>query len=347
MVRARARSRYAELLDSADIHKVITVLMTDAGEIDRATVETLGGRSTESLATADHFAALGVPSDQIGLVGVTSITKGHFKDDPDARAIPVVYAWPRRPNEPGAHFEVFDRGAPTAPNDNRTADRLLAEHYFPDIYTHPQEWPRADPWILLDRQGKVLTSGRRVVNSGSDIKLNIESLYPGIKTDRLQITTLYGPRGQRPDISFVWLAADSPVTDPTKADFSRQPDVLIYADVTAEGQTFYSQLLALNFGSSGTTQCALRNPYGVVWLHVSVDQGDSAAATVRIRGQHLPLPAGESIPGPVETAWSQESPPVRAVYGGSSDAEVTDADGRKWDIVLHADRLPHSPPTNS
>jgi beta-lactamase regulating signal transducer with metallopeptidase domain len=352
-VRAKTRARYAELLDSPVTDKAVTVLMTDAGEIDRATVETLNGRSTESLATASHFATLGFPGDRIGLVGVTSIARGHFNDDPDARVVPVVYAWPRRPNEPAAHFEVFNRGevfnggTRAARNDDRDADRVLAEHYFPDIYTYPQEWPRADPWILLDRQGKVLTSGRRIVNSGNDIKLNIESLYPGVKTDRLQIMTLVGPRGQRPAISFVWLAADSPVTDPMKADFSKQPDVLIYADVTSGGRTFYTQMLALSFGSSGKTQCALRNPFGVVWLQVAVDKGDSAAATVRIRAQHLPLPASESIPGPVENAWSQESPPVRAVYGGSSETQIIDAEGRKWDIVLHTDRLPHSPPAKT
>jgi beta-lactamase regulating signal transducer with metallopeptidase domain len=347
VVRVKTRSRYAELLDSADTDKVITVLMTDGGEIDRATVETLDGRSTESLATAGHFATLGVPSDRIGVVGVSSITKGHFNDDPDTRIVPVVYAWPRRPNEPSAQFEVFNRGAPSGPNDDRNADRLLAEHYFPDIYTYPQEWPRADPWILLDLQGRVLANGRRAVNSANDIRLNIESLYPGIKTDRVQVTTLYGPRGQRPDISFVWLAADSPVTDPRKADFSRQPDMLMYADVSREGETFYTQMLALKFGSSDTTVAALRNPFGVVWLQVAVDKGDSAAATVRIRAQHMPLPASESIPGPVENGWSQQSPPIRAVYGGSSEAQITDADGRKWEIVLHTDRLSKAPPARS
>ncbi|MBS0422076.1 MAG: M56 family metallopeptidase [Proteobacteria bacterium] len=343
-VRAKAKARYSSLLDSTDTDKVVTALMTEAGEIDRAIVEPLNDRSPRSLATAQHFAELGLPADRLGLMGVTHLIKGHFNDDPDTRTLPIVYAWPRRANEHGSVFEVFNRTLPAAPGDDHTVDRLIAERYFPDLYTHPEEWPRADPWILLDPSGKVLTTGRRVVNSAADIQLNIQSLYPGIKTGRLQLVTFQGPRGQRPDLAFVWLAADSPVTDPAKADFSRQPDVLIYADVSNGEKTFYTEMLAMKFGSTGTTRCALRNPFGVVYLRVTLDKGDANAAAVRVRWQHMPLPAGEYIPDPAENSWSAQSAPIRAVYGGPSGTQLTDADGKKWDIVLHTDRMTHSAP---
>jgi len=347
-VRSKVRARYAQLLESADANKMVTVLMTEVGEIDRATVENLNGRSPRSLVTASHFASLGYPSNQLGIVGVTSLTNSHFTDDPDRKDLPVVYAWPRRPNEPAMKFEVFNYGALPAPDDDRVVDRRIAQAYFPDLYTHPSDWPRADPWILLDRQGKVLTVGRRAVMSRNDVQLNIEAQYPGIKTDQWQIVSLTGPQGQEADVSFVWLAADSPVTDPSKADFSKQPDILINADVTFGGKTFYTQMLALNFGSSGVTQCALRNPFGVVYLQLAVAESDTDAASVRIRAQHLPLPDSEAIPDADATAWSPQSAPVRALYSApSAPIEITDANGKKWTIVLHTDRLKHMSPAKS
>jgi hypothetical protein len=310
-------------------------------------VEDLNGRNLQSLATADHFAAAGVPSERLGLIGITAIRTGHFNDDPDRKELPVIYAWPRRSGEQGVRLEVFNRERFPTPDDNRAVDRQIAERYFPDLYTYPWDWPRADPWILLDTQGKVLITGRRVVNSADDVRHNIESLYPGIKTDRFQVVALTGPRGQEADVCFVWLAADSPLTDPSKADFSKQPDVLIYADVISEGKTFYSQMLALNFGSSGTTVSALRNPFGVVHLQLAVSEGDADAASVRIRAQQMPLPASEAIPQANETAWSPQSAPVSAPYGGSSEMRVIDANGKKLTIVLHADRLKHSAPAQT
>lgn len=339
-VRSKVRARYAQLLESDD--KVVTVLMTDGGEIDRATVEDLNGRSPRNLVTASHFASLGYPSNQLGIVGVTYLTNSHFTDDPDRKELPVVYAWPRRANEPAMKFEVFDYGALPPPEDNRAVDRQIAEKYFPDLYTHPSDWPRADPWILLDRQGKVLTTGRRAVNSKFDVKLNIESQYPGIKTDQWQGVALTGPKGEEADVSFVWLAADSPITDPSKADFAQQPDVLIAADVSSGDKTFYTQMLALNFGGSGVTLCALGNPFGVVYLQLAVAESDTDAAAVRIRAQHLPLPDSEAIPDADATAWSPQSAPVRALYNApSTPIDITDSNGNQWTIVLHTDRMKH------
>jgi hypothetical protein len=135
------------------------------------------------------------------------------------------------------------------------------------------------------------------------------------------------------------------VTDPSRADFSKQPDVLIYADVSSADKTFYTQMLALNYASSGVTQCALRNPFGVVYLQLAINAGDPDAAAVRIRAQHLSLPDSEAIPEAVATAWSPQSAPVRALYGApSAPIEISDANGKKWTVVLHTDRLPHRPP---
>jgi hypothetical protein len=215
----------------------------------------------------------------------------------------------------------------------------MAEHYFPDLYTYPKEWPRADPWVLLDRQGKVLKTGRRVVMSGRDIQLYVESLYPGIRTDGVQVTTVEGGHGQSADVGFVWLAADSPVTDLSKADLSGRNSLLLYADVVGEGMTRPSELLALKVGSPVVTVCSLRNPFGVVHVQVTAVEIATDAVTLRLRVQHVPLGTTADIPEALKTAWSPESALVRAPYRGSTDVQVTDQNGRAWKIVLHPERL--------
>jgi hypothetical protein len=218
-------------------------------------------------------------------------------------------------------------------------NRAIAEHYFPDLYTYPQEWPRADPWVLLDRQGKVLTTGRRVVMSGRDIQLNIESLYPGIRTDGVQITTIHGEHGQWADVGFVWLAADSPVTDPAKADLAGRNVLFLYADVIGEGMTRPTEIMKLKAGTPAATVCSLTNPFGVVHVEVTPVEIGRDTVTLRVRVQHAPLPATAAIPDALETAWSPESAPVAVPYSGSADVQVTDRDGKIWKIVLHPERL--------
>ena len=166
-----------------------------AGTIDRAQAEVSEELSKDanihlkSLATPERFAAMGVPRGRIGPIGTTEFSVGHFTGSRDMKSLRVIYAWPRRPNEPEPQPASPEREQAGA-NDDRAVNRAIAEHYFPDLYTYPTEWPRADPWVLLDRQGKVLKTGRRVVMSARDIQLYVESLYPGIRTDGAQVTTV-------------------------------------------------------------------------------------------------------------------------------------------------------------
>jgi hypothetical protein len=251
----------------------------------------------------------------------------------------VIYAWPRRPNEPAAQPVRAEQPAAAGANDDPAVNRAIAEHYFPDLYTFPKEWPRADPWVLLDRQGRVLKTGRRVVMSGRDIQLYVESLYPGIRTDGVQVTTIHGEHGQWADVGFVWLSVDSPLTDPSKSDLSGRNALLLYADVIGEGMTRPSEWMALKIGSPAHTVCSLTNPFGVVHVQVTAVEIGADAVTVRLRLQHAPLPTTAEIPVALETAWSPESAPVRAPFGGSADVQVIDQNGKTWKIVLHPERL--------
>ena len=121
----------------------------------------------------------------------------------------------RRSECPQATFGNLEKAHPAAPNDNPAINRAIAEKYFPNLYTYttPEYESVADFWVLLDREGKVLATGRRYLLSQKDLKLYLESLYPGIKTDGFQPTELKSDHGRSAVVNFMWLAADSPVTD--------------------------------------------------------------------------------------------------------------------------------------
>jgi beta-lactamase regulating signal transducer with metallopeptidase domain len=347
-VRAKVRAHYASLFEP--IHadgsrrvregsNMLTVFMTGAGDIDRAKVSKDVNVDPETLATPEHFIAMGIASERVGLIGTTELYATHSSDAPDLKSLRVIYAWPRRPNESEPKYEPSEQLAAAGANDDPAVNRAIAEHYFPDLYTFPKAWPRPDPWVLLDRQGKVLKTGRRVVMSGRDIQLYVESLYPGIRTDGVQVTTVQGDHGQSADVGFVWLAADSPVTDLSKADLSGRSALLVYADVIGEGMTRPTELMALKVGSPAVTVCSLKNPFGVVHVQITVAEIGADAVTVRVRVQHAPLSTTAEIPLAPESAWSPESVAVPAPYGGSADVQVADQNGKTWKIVLHPERL--------
>lgn len=347
-VRAQVKARYATLFKPAysdgsrrvtpEGISVLTVYMTETGAIDRANVEDLTG-DPDALARPERFVTMGIARAQIGPIGAAEFASGHYTDDDDVKILQVIYAWPRRPHEIVPMREAVAQPVAAGPNDDPAVNRAIAEHYFPDLYTYPKEWPRADPWVLLDRQGKVLTTGRRVGMSGRDIQLYVESLYPGIRTDQVQITTIQGGSDQSSDIGFVWLAADSPVTDLSNADLSARNAVLLYADVIGEGMTRPTELLSLKIGSPAVTVCSLKNPFGVVHVEVTALEVAADAVTARVRIQQTPLPATSQMPSPLESAWSPEGRVVRARFGRSTDLQVTDQNGKVWRLVLHPERL--------
>jgi hypothetical protein len=342
-VRAKVKARYASLFEPSteEASRLLTVFMTEAGDIDRATLEVATDKDTYpgALATVEHFGAMGIAPERIGLIGTTMLYAGHYRSSGDSRNLPVIYAWPRRPSEAEVKLELREEPAAAGANDDPAVNRAIAEHYFADLYTYPKEWPRADPWVLLDRQGQVLKTGRRILMSGGDLKLYLELLYPGIRTDEFQATTVHGEHGQWADVSFMWLASDSPVTHPSQADVSGRSATLLYADVTGKGRTISTQLLELKVGSPAVTVCSLKNPFGVVHVQVTAVEIGTAAVTVRVRVQQAPVPISAEIPAALESAWSPESAAVRAPYNGSTDVQVTDQNGETWKIVLHPERL--------
>ena len=234
-----------------------------------------------------------------------------------------------------------DQEGPAAPNDDPAVNRAIAEKYFPNLYTYttPNNESIADFWVLLDREGKVRATGRRYLLSQGDLKLYLESLYPGIRTDGFQATEFKSDHGRPAVVNFTWLAADSPVTDLSKANLSKRGDVVLYANISGEGTTAETTLVVLRFGSPSVAVCDDKD----LDLQVTATDGGAGTVTLRARIQHVaqPQPAEFEFgrPNAVDTAWSPKSPPLRVRYGKSAEVKVTDQDHKTWKVTLYPDRM--------
>jgi hypothetical protein len=344
-VQELVRATYPELFSaSAPPGPVlVTLLLNKDGTLYKSYVESIIPGQTIRV-SEKAFAAMGVDVDKRG-VGVWV----RMPSSPATKSYVDVRAWYM-----GTTANPNADPHPPAPNDDPAIDRAIAERYFPDLYTYPKEWPRADAWVLLNRQGQVLKTGRRVANSGWDVKLYVESLYPGIKIAEMQAVTVHGGDDQYGDVIFAWLAKDSPLTDPSAADLSRRQDLAIFADIARDGVSSPSNLLVLNYGSTGTVVSAHENPYGVVHLQITAQKGDGNTVELHVRLQHAPLGIGQppsggptpavSVPesepqDTVESVWPSDTPGVRVPFGGSGTVQLQDQNRHNWSVVLYAERL--------
>jgi hypothetical protein len=274
-----------------------------------------------------------------GSAGATRIYVRAYlpKPVPDpTRNVPLV-----RAGEPAPKWWQPEQEGPAAPNDDPAINRAIAEKYFPDLYTYttPKNEDIADFWVLLDREGRVQATGRRYLGSRGDLKLYLESLYPGIRTDGFQPTELRSDHGRPAVVNFMWLAADSPVTDLSKADISKRSDVALYTEIRGEGTTTETTLVALKFGSPAIAVDDAQN------LNLQVTATDGGADTVILRARIQRVARAQpaefefGTPNAVETAWSPETPPVRIRYGKSAEVQVTDQDHKSWNVVFHPNRM--------
>jgi hypothetical protein len=140
-------------------------------------------------------------------------------------------------------------------------------------------------------------------------------------------------------VNFTWLAADSPVTDLSKADLSKRGDVALYANISGDGTTAETTLAVLRFGIASIAVCDDKD------LNLQVTARDGGAGTVilRIRIQHVaqaqPAEFEFGKPSAVDSAWSPESAPLRVRYGRTVEVKVADQDHKTWKVALHPDRL--------
>jgi hypothetical protein len=254
---------------------------------------------------------------------------------------PTVDAASVRAGQPAEKRWQPEQEGPAAPNDDPSINRAIAEKYFPDLYTYttPKNQSIADFWVLLDREGEVRATGRRYLLSQGDLKLYLESLYPGIRTDGFQATELKSNHGRPAVVNFTWLAANSPVTDLSKADLSKRGDAALYANIGGEGTIAETTLVVLRFGRPSVAVCDDKD----LDLQVTASDGGEGTVILRARIQRVarPQPAEFEFgkPTAVDTAWSSESPPLRVRYGKSAEVSMTDQDHKTWKVALYPDRM--------
>jgi hypothetical protein len=345
LVRAKVNERYRALYKPLSAHRItqVTVLMTESGDIERAKMELVKATdAADVVPSPEHFIAMGISRERIGPIGKAMLFEGTYEDGLKSERLLVIYAWPRRAGEPAPNPWQPEQAGPAAPNDDPVVNRAIAQKYFRDLYTFTapkNEWPIADFWVLLDHEGKVLATGRRFSGSRGDLKLYLESLYPGIRTDSYQPVEFKGDQGRLAVVNFMWLTADSPVTDLSSADLSKRSDVVLYADVSGEGSTSSTTLVVLKFGSPAI---AVDDAHDLD-LQVTASDGGADTVVLRARIQHVarvrPPEFKWGTPNAVETAWSPETPPVHVRYGKSAEVRLIDQDHRVWKVVLHPGRM--------
>lgn len=288
---------------------------------------------------AKAFAAMGADSENYG-----DRVQLDMRGGPKGATRVFVRAYLHWPvadqTEPNPKRWQPEQEGPAAPNDDPAVNRAIAEKYFSDLYTYatPNGEADADFWVLLDRDGKVLATGRRYSGSEGDMKRYLEGLYPGIRTDGFQSTELRSDHGRPGVVIFMWLAADSPVKELSKADVSNRADLAFYAKV-GEGGGSETNLIALKFGSSGVVVCDTKN----LDLRVTATAGGADSVILRAQIQHVarmnPADFEFGKPNAVETAWPPESPPIRVRYGELAKVHLTDQDHHEWKVELYPDRL--------
>jgi hypothetical protein len=175
--------------------------------------------------------------------------------------------------------------------------------------------------------------------SAGDLKLYVESLYPGIRTEGFEPVEFRADHDHDGVVNFTWLAEDSPISDLTKADLSKRGDVVLYAEISGDGNINMTNLVVFKFGSSAV---AVDDKRG---LHLEVTGGDAGANRVALRARiervRRPSPTESRFDTPIalEKDWTSATPPIRIRYGRSAEVQVTDQEHRTWKVSLHPDHL--------
>jgi hypothetical protein len=129
----------------------------------------------------------------------------------------VIYAWPRPADDPSYEFyrtfvnEVYGPEAPDARGE--ALNRAILARYFPDVWQNGMEqypYPKF-LWVLLDRRGDIRGTGRFLHANPNLMALEIEGLYPGIKTGEVVGVKVDTDMGDPAWVRFFWVAPDSPV----------------------------------------------------------------------------------------------------------------------------------------
>jgi hypothetical protein len=179
----------------------VTVVMDEEGGIAREKVELIDTNAGGMPARLDltSFEKLGLPSQDVGVMGSTNITQFDAQggaaatvgadgilrgfEMPSIRSISVLYAWPRRPGEPvggrpSPMLDVVRAYRPMAAAEAAQSSQMvrLAQQYF------PEGGPRTGNWMLMSASGEVLRTGHVDLAAGELLTTAwIEQRFPEVR----------------------------------------------------------------------------------------------------------------------------------------------------------------------
>ena len=317
----------------------VAVFMNDDGTVNRADSEvfTPGYHTGLDFDGLERFTALGIKPDQMGRHGTIL-----------ERRIIIGYAWPRRTDDapddsPQPHAVLRERADQAWTGVIKTDDaddRAIVERYFSDDASRIPLRAGERRWILFGRDGRVWAIGRGFDEGSRLLTGEIEARFPGIKVSASTQPTLNNvnclgatpAERQRLHVLCVWLAADSPITDQSKVDLSRRPDVFLAAELETDLGAHIRMPVSLNFGTWAAwygVDCTIYRLLGPCDLRFAAHDGG---------GNQVELTVGQQSPGEKDITLVPEGT-VRVSYGGEETVRFTDREGHSLRIKLRPIRL--------
>jgi beta-lactamase regulating signal transducer with metallopeptidase domain len=200
------QAQYPELIaGNFEGTPVIVALFNDDFSIAKATTKILAQPAREVSVEASIFETLGIAAADVPYHGETWIQLPQKTDKL------ILAAYTERPAKPGERF--VSRLFP----DTRVVDRQLFERYF-DMPSQRGVPAGDSPWVLLDREGKVLRSGLESVDT-TNFREVLGKRFGGIRAQEITVTPvvdgnaipLHDVAGKELNLVSVWLSPDSPL----------------------------------------------------------------------------------------------------------------------------------------
>lgn len=226
-VQSAVRAKYSQLLksDESDTLNTVTVLMTEDGKIDSASVGTLDMRNAVPNSAGQErlfarFRSMGLEPGQLAFASGTGIFRradgkpgratvfvdsgGIVRKHPEDVLL-IYYAWPRRAGE-AASTQQPSLDAPEMAA-YRALTAALVQKYFPDAFGRGDS-PDNTLLFVLSPTGHVVRTGRVTLEKNKAVSPSfIQSLVPDLKLgSNASVGNVRNSSGQAVNAIFTWLA---------------------------------------------------------------------------------------------------------------------------------------------
>jgi hypothetical protein len=315
---------------------VMSVFMNDDGTINRANapepIESDNSSVYDDSQAYKGLLSLGLSPEQFGHRGLTNNWQDPADQEkyPNAAALFINYAWPRRPDDPPDELKrwptVLKRLSYSAPVQTRhtPGDQALLERYFPKVWRRGPDSPNETLWMLLDRRGRIWGDGKS--SDWQTVSSEILALYPGITVGAGRGRSIKTATGAPVRFWLLWLGEDSPVTDRSAIDFSKRDDVLVYAQISRNGEHWGTTATPLNFGVPGVSNFA--------YVPFQIKATSAGPSAVELQVAIEPVPGGSRS---ATAAWT--SALVTVAYGDHVSIQLPVRNGQMLSVVLRPEHL--------